>query len=227
MSVRKTILVVDDEVEIGKALRRLLRGEFDVELATSGAEALQRLAQVPVDLVLSDFRMPGMNGAELLMEVKRLFPATVRAMLSGYADFNSVLAAVNDGEVVRFIRKPWDDVELVALLRRLLAARDMAAALYQPFRTARTGVEAAIGQSESTAQVRVKMNGAPFDRLLALDLIRRFLGAINESEVALVGGLLEQNGGKLSFLAEVGGEHQLTLEVPLARQEAAEKERPC
>lgn len=227
MNVRKSILVVDDEVEIGKALRRLLRAEFDVEVATSGTEALERLAHTPVDLVLSDFRMPGMNGAELLMEVKRLYPATVRAMLSGYADFNSVLAAVNDGEIVRFIRKPWDDVELVGLLKRLLAARDMAAALYQPFRAARSGVEAAIGQSDSAAQVNVKMNGAPFDRQLALDLIRRFLGAINESEMALVGGLLEQNGGKLSFLAEVGGEHRLTLEVPLAQQEASKKVPPC
>ena len=115
-SVRKTLLVVDDEVEVAKALRRLLRKEFEVALAHTGAEALERLSQGPVDLVLSDFRMPGMSGTELLAEVKLRNPDTVRVLLSGYADLESAPAR---DDTIRFVRKPWDDAALITLLREL------------------------------------------------------------------------------------------------------------
>lgn len=115
-SERKTLLVVDDEVEVAKSLRRLLRKEFEVALAHTGAEALERLAQSPVDLVLSDFRMPGMSGTELLAEVKLRNPATLRVLLSGYADLES---APNRDDTIHFVRKPWDDHALVTLLRAL------------------------------------------------------------------------------------------------------------
>ena len=117
----KCLLIVDDEVEIAKALRRLLRHDFRVEVAHTGAEALTRLEQGAIDLVLSDFRMPGMNGAELLAQVKARWPATARAMLSGYADLDSTNSPVAEGEITRFIRKPWDDDELRATLRTLLS----------------------------------------------------------------------------------------------------------
>lgn len=117
----KSLLIVDDEVEIVKALRRLLRHDFKVEVAHTGAEALSRLEQGSIDVVLSDFRMPGMNGAELLAQVKARWPATARAMLSGYADLDSTNVPVAEGQITRFIRKPWDDEELRETLRTLLA----------------------------------------------------------------------------------------------------------
>jgi DNA-binding NtrC family response regulator len=117
---RKTLLVVDDEVEIAKALRRLLRKEFDVELAHTGDEALLVLEKSPIDLVLSDFRMPGMNGAELLAEVERRKPGTARVMLSGYADIEASGAPAHD-PLIPFLRKPWDDAVLLATLRKLTA----------------------------------------------------------------------------------------------------------
>ena len=117
----KTLLIVDDEVEIAKALRRLLRREFKVELAHTGAEALTRLEQGPIDLVLSDFRMPGINGAELLAQVKLRWPSTACALLSGYADDSAMKAFVNGRKPTTFIRKPWDDVELRAIVGVLLA----------------------------------------------------------------------------------------------------------
>lgn len=122
----KTLLIVDDEVEIAKALRRLLRREFKIELAHTGADALTRLEQGPIDLVLSDFRMPGINGAELLAQVKLRWPSTACALLSGYADENEMEASVGSGVSTPFIRKPWDDVELRAIVGTLLAKRGAA-----------------------------------------------------------------------------------------------------
>jgi YesN/AraC family two-component response regulator len=119
----KTLLVVDDEVEIAKALRRLLRKDFKVEFAHSGKEALTRLEQGPVDLVLSDFRMPGMNGAEFLALVKQRWPSTRRVMLSGFTDFSLLLLPGSRGETFEFLRKPWDDDELVSILIQQLSTR--------------------------------------------------------------------------------------------------------
>lgn len=217
----KTVLVVDDEVEIAKALLRLLRREFKVEIAHNAAEALARLEQGPVDLIISDFRMPGMNGAELLAESKRRWPTTIRIMLSGYADFDSLLASVNEGEVCRFLRKPWNDGELLALLRRILASQELATALYNPFR----GGAAVLDQTDSSARVTVRMSGGISDRAHTVALIRKFMGTLQEGDAALVGGLLEQHGGRLSFTAEMGGEQKLTLEVPLADQVPAGSSR--
>jgi YesN/AraC family two-component response regulator len=120
--VMKTLLVVDDEVEIAKALRRLLRSDFKVELAHSGSEALTRLEQGPVDLVLSDFRMPGMNGAEFLSVVQERWPSIRRVMLSGFTDFTPLLSTSGEPRVCEFLRKPWDDADLVAVLIRQLNA---------------------------------------------------------------------------------------------------------
>ncbi len=211
----KTVLVVDDEIEIAKALRRLLRKDFNVEVAHSGDEALQCIAQCQVDLVLSDFRMPGMNGAQLLEAVKRSHPDIVRVMLSGYADISALAASVNDGEVVRFLRKPWDDAELLQVLHKLLSAQTLVASLARPFRSGRIGVETQLAQTDTSALVTVRMAGTTFDPGLAIELIKKFLGALDQTEAAVVGGLIQQHAGRLSFTAEVGGEQRLVLEVPL------------
>src|ERR1700719_1768734 len=101
------ILVVDDEPAVLNALRRLLRrAGFEVETAGTGAEALARLDGFAPDIVLSDFRMPGMNGAELLAQVKQRQPLALRLIISGYADLDSVMTSVNEGEICRFISKP-------------------------------------------------------------------------------------------------------------------------
>jgi DNA-binding NtrC family response regulator len=110
------VLVVDDEVEVGRALGRLLRRQFDVELARNAEEALSKLDAAPFDVVLCDFRMPGMNGADLLREVKRRQPGVRRVLVSGYADLSSG-AAPDPGEPVwNFLRKPWSREELLAAL---------------------------------------------------------------------------------------------------------------
>lgn len=114
------ILCVDDEPNIVAALRRLFRGSgYSVVTATSGAEALELLAQSPVDLVFSDMRMPNMDGAQFLAQVREQWPLTVRVLLTGYADIKSTIAAINSGEVYRYITKPWDDIEVLTTARQV------------------------------------------------------------------------------------------------------------
>jgi EAL domain-containing protein (putative c-di-GMP-specific phosphodiesterase class I)/FixJ family two-component response regulator len=108
------VLVVDDEVSILKALERLLqRHGYQVFTAKSGAEALQLLQKEQCHVVISDFRMPEMSGGELLSKIKTFYPELVCLVLSGYADFQSVLQLLNSGTAFRFLQKPWEDDELL------------------------------------------------------------------------------------------------------------------
>lgn len=115
------LLFVDDEPNILKALKRLFRGsEYVVHLVDGGAEALQVLAQTPIDLVVSDMRMPQMDGAEFLTRVAQQWPDTVRILLTGYADLESTVAAVNKGKIYCYCSKPWEDNELKMLVNNAL-----------------------------------------------------------------------------------------------------------
>ena len=110
---RKTLLVVDDEPGIRSALNRTLRRDgYHILTAEGGAEALEVLAVNPVQVVISDQRMPGMSGTEFLNTVRQLHPDTVRIILSGYTDLDVVTESVNRGAVFKFLTKPWDDEAL-------------------------------------------------------------------------------------------------------------------
>jgi response regulator RpfG family c-di-GMP phosphodiesterase len=114
-----TLLCVDDEPNILSALRRSLRTEhWRVLTANSGAEALETLAHENVDLVISDMRMPEMDGAQLLEQVSQRWPASIRILLTGHADMNATVAAINRGRIFRYLNKPWDDEELRATVRQ-------------------------------------------------------------------------------------------------------------
>jgi len=114
-----TLLCVDDEPNILSALRRSLRTEnWRVLTANGGAEALETLAHENVDLVISDMRMPGMDGAQLLEQVSQRWPASIRILLTGHADMNATVAAINRGRIFRYLNKPWDDEELRATVRQ-------------------------------------------------------------------------------------------------------------
>ena len=119
-----TILLVDDEESILNSLRRLLRGQpYDVLLAGSGAQALEIMAAQPIDLVMTDARMPTMDGAMLLAETHRLYPSTTRILLTGYADMSMMIKAINEGQIHRYISKPWNDEEMLLTLRQSLEHR--------------------------------------------------------------------------------------------------------
>lgn len=109
----RTLLLVDDEINIAAALKRLLRRDnYHILTATSGMDGLELLATNPVGVIISDQRMPGMSGVEFLRRVKNLYPDTIRIVLSGYTELQSVTDAVNEGAVYKFLTKPWDDDQL-------------------------------------------------------------------------------------------------------------------
>jgi FixJ family two-component response regulator len=107
------ILCVDDEKNVLRALKRaFLDEDYEILTAESAEEALDIISREEVQLVISDYRMPGQNGVEFLREVCRRRPETVRIVLSGYADAAAIVSAINEGQIYKFIPKPWDDDEL-------------------------------------------------------------------------------------------------------------------
>jgi len=119
-----TLLIVDDEPSILSSLRRVLRREgYKLLMAASGEEALETLGREQVDLLLTDGRMPGMSGIELAKKVKASYPDAIRIILSGYTDVGELAGAINEGEVYRFILKPWNDEELKFTLSHALEHR--------------------------------------------------------------------------------------------------------
>ncbi len=124
---RRTLLLVDDEENVVAALKRLLRRDgYHIVTAHSGAEGLQRLAEVEVDVIVSDQRMPGMTGVEFLRRAKALYPDTVRMVLSGYTELQSITDAVNEGAIYKFLTKPWDDERLHAHIEEAFRQKGMA-----------------------------------------------------------------------------------------------------
>ncbi len=119
------IMLVDDEVNILNALERTLARERDFEIETfdNPELALERAREAEFELVLSDYRMPALDGVSLLSAVKLLQPEAMRLILSGYADLEALVAAINRAEIFRFISKPWDSVDLVLAIRQALAHR--------------------------------------------------------------------------------------------------------
>src|SRR5487761_2096594 len=119
--IEVTLLLVDDEANILNALRRLLRPlGYRIFTAESGRAGLEILEREQVDLVISDMRMPEMNGAQFLEEVRIRFPDCMRILLTGYADMGSTIAAINRGEIYRYISKPWEDNDLVLAVKHAL-----------------------------------------------------------------------------------------------------------
>lgn len=115
------LLFVDDEPNILSSLRRLFRQyPYKVLIANGGQEALDILENETVDLVISDMRMPVMDGATFLANVKARWPDTVRLLLTGYADMQSTIDAINRGEIYRYITKPWNDNDIVLVVKQAL-----------------------------------------------------------------------------------------------------------
>ena len=115
--VRKPrVLFVDDEERVVNALRTIFRDTYEVTVASSGEQALGLVRSQPFHVIVSDQRMPGMLGVELLREVKLLAPTSVRMLLTGYSDLAAIVGSVNDGEVFRFVSKPWNQEDLQATL---------------------------------------------------------------------------------------------------------------
>ncbi len=113
------VLLVDDEKNVLNSLKRLFRKEpYNLILATTAEEGIEKLSEMEFQVIMSDYRMPGKNGVEFLKEVKKICPESIRMLLSGYADIDAIIKAVNEGEIYKFLTKPWNDDELKITVKR-------------------------------------------------------------------------------------------------------------
>ncbi len=126
MSEKRTLLFLDDEPNILKALERVFFDEdYDIEIFTSGKEALAFMKDNPVQLIISDQRMPEMSGTEFCQRALELRPDAIRIILTGYADIEAAVDAINEGRIYKFMFKPWNDDELRATVLRALEYYDL------------------------------------------------------------------------------------------------------
>ena len=121
---RHTLLVVDDEIDVCDSVHDLLRREFHVLKARSAEEGLKLMHDNEVHIIMTDQRMPKVTGVELLKSIRTGHPQAVRILFTGYADLNAVIAAINDGHVFSFLRKPWRPKELEDAVREAATEYD-------------------------------------------------------------------------------------------------------
>jgi response regulator RpfG family c-di-GMP phosphodiesterase len=168
------ILCVDDEANILSALRRVFRpAGYQVFTAGSGAEALDLLKTQPIDLVISDMRMPEMDGAQLLEKIRALYPQTVRLLLTGYADIQSILDAINKGEIYRYISKPWDDVDIRLIVQQALERKALQEEKERLERLTRQ-------QNESLVALNASLEAKVAERTAALQQANATLTGLNQ-----------------------------------------------
>ena len=122
---KRVILLVDDDQDVLVPMSILLEDAYRVATATGGGEALVMLEGEKVELVIADQRMPGMTGVELLTRVRERYPDIVRLVLTAYTDFDAMLKAINEGQVYRYIIKPWDQDDMRLTIRQALEWKDL------------------------------------------------------------------------------------------------------
>ncbi len=121
-----TVLFVDDEANILSSLQRLFRpAGYRIFTAESGAQGLEIMSRETIDLVISDMRMPGMDGAAFLEQVTKTSPDTIRILLTGYADISSTINAINKGSIYRYISKPWEDTDIRLCVQQALEKKHL------------------------------------------------------------------------------------------------------
>lgn len=187
-----TILLVDDEANILRALYRLLRPEgYRLLTAESGAEALLLMAKEPVDLVVSDMRMPEMDGAVFLAKVRQTWPDTIRLLLTGHADMAQTVAAINQGEIYRFIAKPWNDPELLLTIRQALEQLHLRRENQRLLQLTAEQNEA-LKQANNTLEQKVAQRTAELSQLVDfLEMTQAELKASFRTSVQVFSGIIE------------------------------------
>jgi response regulator RpfG family c-di-GMP phosphodiesterase len=192
----RTILCVDDEPNILSSLRRLFRSQgYRIFLAESGSDALQVLERETVDLVISDMRMPAMDGAEFLGRVRSRWPDTIRLLLTGFADLESTISAINKGEIYRYINKPWNDNDMLLVVRRALERKAL--------EREKERLEALNHlQNEELRELNANLEAKVLQRTAELTLAHDSLAVVNEklkanflASIDVFSNLVEMRGG--------------------------------
>jgi len=187
-----TVLCVDDEPNILSAIRRALRGTgYRVLVADGGQQALQVLATESVHLVISDMRMPGMDGAQLLEQVRLQWPSISRMLLTGHADMASTIAAINRGEIFRYITKPWNEDELLLAVRDALERQ---ALLYEKSRLE----HGAARHSDELIRLNASLEQQVVERTTQLSTANDRLHKSYMNSIKVFSNLIELRGGPMA-----------------------------
>ncbi|WP_088285550.1 HD domain-containing phosphohydrolase [Ideonella sp. A 288] len=209
-----TLLLVDDEPSILSALRRLFRPHgYRILTADSGAAGLEVLEHEAVDLIISDMRMPEMDGAKFLELARARWPDVMRLLLTGYADIGSTVAAINRGEIYRYVAKPWVDADILLIVKKALEQ----AGLERENRQLTAQIRR---QNQELLELNASLEDKVAQRTAELGQINAFLNLANEElkrnfmvSIKMFGNLIEMREGA------VGGHSRRVAD--LARQLAA------
>jgi DNA-binding NtrC family response regulator len=202
MQSKAKILFVDDEEKIVNLLKMMFRSTYEVFTATSGRDALKIIAAYDIQVIVSDQRMPGMLGIELLSVVRERSPATMRILLTGYSDLAAIVGSVNDGEVFRFANKPWDNGEMKAMVAE---AAGIALALRE---TTQSQLESELPPTDQViSPALLVLDDSDTDRHQIMQLFVKDYDVHGASNVAEALKMLEQHDvGVIVSEARVGNE---------------------
>jgi serine/threonine-protein kinase len=184
---RARVLFVDDEERILTALKTIFRGRYHVLTAANGKEALDFIGKFKIPVIVSDQRMPGMLGVELLRRARDLSPDSVRILLTGYSDLASIVGSINEGEVYRFISKPWDNQELQQVIAEAVDIGQQLLERNRPKQPAPPAIDAAIlllEQRPSLYQALSKVLGSSYELVSAAN-IDQSLAELETREIAV------------------------------------------
>jgi serine/threonine-protein kinase len=215
---RPRLLFVDDEERILNALKNIFRSKYHVLTAASGPQALEYIEKFRIPVIVSDQRMPGMQGVELLRCARELSPDSVRILLTGYSDLASIVGSINEGEVFRFISKPWDNQELQSVIAEAVAIGDRMLEPPEAQAQLPASVDAAILVLDERTEVfaAIKQMAGPSYDLTHVKTIQEALTLLEAKEVALLVADIDMEAENyLLFLNLLKRKHPQVLTIVL------------
>jgi signal transduction histidine kinase len=180
MAMKHTILCVDDEPDNVDALERLFRKKYVVLKATSGAEAIKLMKENRVSLIVTDQRMPNMTGTEFLEKSMKLSPDSIRILLTGFTDIESVISAINSGQVYKYVTKPWDPHDLANTVDKAIEKYELSAELKKKNEALELALKELQSLDEAKSNFMILIN---HELKTPLTVMLSFLGLLQESDL--------------------------------------------
>lgn len=225
---RVGILCVDDDEGVLKSLQRvLMTSGYEVLLANSGAQGLDILSKGDIpDIIIADQRMPGMTGSEFLRAVRGKYTGIMAIMLSGYSDFDSLVSAMNDGEIFRFISKPWNNQMLLDVISAALEKRKVQVIAEALSKNIKMIVEKSQDlrvetlYDEDAVTVKVLEDGKVISGEMMtsfLDTVFDAMGLSHDERIQKVSGAISKGQGSVMLVINVGQGLVLKIVIPQTR----------
>lgn len=200
LALRLNLLLLDDEQDIINSLKRVLRKDFNIVSFNDGASALEYLSEHPIDIIISDMRMPLMNGAEFFAKARDIHPHAIRLLLTGYSDMETTIEAINEGGIYTYIGKPWDNQELKLLLNKVsehFLLKQEARRLNAQLKDANTRLT----QFNQTLELKVS------ERTKALEASNNKLGYALKAQNSLLHDVLDMMSTTIEYRTGFGAGH--------------------